>query len=87
VPPFYNQAQRRALIRAAELAGIKVLQLINDNTAVALNYGIFRRKEFNNTAVQYMFVDMGASSTTATVVCKSSFYQTLSPFSRPIFSN
>ena len=33
VPPYYNQAQRRALIRAADLAGIKVLQLMNDNTA------------------------------------------------------
>ncbi|ELT93277.1 hypothetical protein CAPTEDRAFT_179511 [Capitella teleta] len=68
VPPFATQAQRRSLIRAANLAGINVLQLINDNTAVALNYGIFRRKEFNSTAMQYMFVDMGSSSTTATVV-------------------
>ena len=41
---------------------------MNDNTAVALNYGVFRRKSFNATATHYMFVDMGASSTTATVV-------------------
>lgn len=36
--------------------------------SVALNYGIFRRKDFNETAQYMMFYDMGASSTTATVV-------------------
>lgn len=32
------------------MADLKVLQLINDNTAVALNYGVFRRKDINATA-------------------------------------
>lgn len=68
VPGFFNQIERRALAQAADLAGIKVLQLINDYTAIALNYGIFRSKEINDTAHYVMFYDMGASSTTATVV-------------------
>ncbi|XP_012264301.2 hypoxia up-regulated protein 1 isoform X2 [Athalia rosae] len=68
VPGFFNQAERKALLQAADLAGLKVLQLINDYTAVALNYGIFRRKEINETTQYIMFFDMGASSTTATVV-------------------
>lgn len=68
VPPYFNQAERRAMLRAADLAGLKVLQLINDNTAVALNYGVFRRKIFNETAMNYMFFDIGASATSATVV-------------------
>jgi len=33
VPPFFNQAERRAVMHAAELANIKVLQLMNANTA------------------------------------------------------
>lgn len=33
VPGFFNQVERRALINAANLGGIKVLQLINDYTA------------------------------------------------------
>ena len=37
---------------------------------VALNYGVFRRKDFNTTHKYYMFYDMGAHSTTATVVGK-----------------
>jgi len=36
--------------------------------SVSLNYGIFRRKDFNETAQYIMFYDMGASSTTATLV-------------------
>lgn len=68
VPGFFNQAERKALLQAAHLAGLKVLQLINDYTAVALNYGIFRRKDFNETSQYVMFYDMGASKTTATIV-------------------
>ena len=33
VPPFFNQVERWAMMRAGEMAGLKVLQLINDNTA------------------------------------------------------
>ncbi|XP_064650580.1 hypoxia up-regulated protein 1-like isoform X14 [Lineus longissimus] len=73
VPPFFNQAERRALVRAAEMVDLNVLQLMNDNSAVALNYGVFRRKEFNTTAQNMLFYDMGASSTTATIVS----YQTV----------
>lgn len=73
VPGFFNQAERKALLQAAQLANLKVLQLINDYTAVALNYGIFRIKDFNETTQYIMFYDMGASTTTATIVS----YQTI----------
>ena len=33
VPAFFNQAERRAMLRAGEMAGVNVLQLINDNSA------------------------------------------------------
>ncbi|XP_065201452.1 hypoxia up-regulated protein 1 [Planococcus citri] len=68
VPGYFNQIERKAMITAAEMAGLKVLQLINDYTAAALNYGIFRRKDFNDTAQYVMLYDMGASSTSAVVV-------------------
>ncbi|XP_061596223.1 hypoxia up-regulated protein 1 isoform X2 [Cololabis saira] len=73
VPAFFNQAERRAVLHAAQVAGLKVLQLINDNAAVALNYGVFRRKDINSTVKNVMFYDMGAGSTTATIVT----YQTV----------
>ncbi|XP_051972096.1 hypoxia up-regulated protein 1 isoform X2 [Xyrauchen texanus] len=73
VPAYFNQAERRAVLHAAQIAGLKVLQLLNDNTAVALNYGVFRRKDINSTAQNVMFYDMGSASTTATIVT----YQTV----------
>uniref|UniRef100_A0A670YC75 Hypoxia up-regulated protein 1 n=1 Tax=Pseudonaja textilis TaxID=8673 RepID=A0A670YC75_PSETE len=73
IPAYFNQAERRAVLHAAKMADLKVLQLINDNTAVALNYGVFRRKDINATAQNIMFYDMGAGSTTCTIVT----YQTM----------
>jgi hypoxia up-regulated 1 len=35
--------------------------------AVGLNYGVFRRKEFNATTQNILFYDMGSTSTIATV--------------------
>jgi len=68
VPAYFKQAERRCLILAAKMVGLNVLQLINDNAAVALNYGIFRSASFNSTVKHIMFYDMGASHTTATIV-------------------
>ena len=36
--------------------------------AVALNYGMFRRKEINGTVKHLMFYDMGAQDTTVSIV-------------------
>ena len=33
VPVYFNQAERRALLDVANMTGINVLQLMNDNTA------------------------------------------------------
>ena len=44
------------MYRAAELVGLTVHQLMNDNTAVALNYGVFRRQEFNVTPQVRMYL-------------------------------
>lgn len=68
VPPFFTQAERRSVMRAAKLVGLNVLQIMNANTAVALHYGVFRRASFNATEKFIMFYDMGATSTVATIV-------------------
>ena len=67
VPAYFNQAERKAVLRAAEIANLKVLQLINSNVAAGLNYGVFRRKDFNSSGTNMMFFDMGSAGTTATV--------------------
>ena len=39
-PPWFADAQRRAMLDATKIANLKLLRLINDNTAVALGWGI-----------------------------------------------
>ncbi|KAI9319994.1 heat shock protein 70 family [Dichotomocladium elegans] len=66
VAPFATQYERQAILDAAELAGLNVLSLIHDETAVALNYAINR--DFSNTPEHHIFYDMGAGSTVASLV-------------------
>ncbi|NWR67363.1 HYOU1 protein, partial [Bucorvus abyssinicus] len=73
VPAYFNQAERRAVLHAAGMADLKVLQLINDNTAVALNYGVFLLHHPSFSFQNIMFYDMGAGSTVCTIVT----YQTV----------
>ena len=49
VPVYFNQAERLALLSAASLGGLNVLQLMSEPLAASLNYGMFRRKEINGT--------------------------------------
>ena len=45
VPAFFNDAQRQATRNAGELAGLKVLRIINEPTAALLAYGHKGRKD------------------------------------------
>ena len=40
VPAYFGDPQRRATLKAAEMAGLKVAQLINEPTAAAYSYGL-----------------------------------------------
>jgi molecular chaperone DnaK (HSP70) len=68
VPSYYSNVERQAVLDAAEIAGLKCIRLINESTAIALNYGFFRKadlpdKEPRNVA----FVDLGHSKLTVTI--------------------
>ncbi len=43
-PAYFNDAQRQATKNAGEIAGLKVLRVINEPTAAALAYGIEKKK-------------------------------------------
>lgn len=71
VPPFYTTEEKRALQLAAELAGLKVLSLVSDGLAVGLNYATSRQFPNINEGAKpeyHMVFDMGAGSTTASVM-------------------
>lgn len=70
-PAFYTAEEKRALQLAAELAGFRVLGLISDGQAVGLNYATTRSfdpKKSDSKAEYHVVYDMGAGSTTATVL-------------------
>lgn len=70
VPAWFTDVQRRAMLDAGEIAGLKVLRLVNDNTATALGYGITKLDLPNHDEKprRVMFVDIGHTDYTASVV-------------------
>lgn len=72
IPSYYNDTQRRAFLTGCAIAGItQVQRLLHESTATALAYGIFKdaRKVFTKDNPQHvMFLDMGASSYSVTIV-------------------
>jgi heat shock protein 4 len=71
IPPYYTDAQRRAVLNGCKIVGIPGIQrLMHENTATALAYGIFKdiRKEFTKESpTNVMFIDVGASAFTVTI--------------------
>lgn len=69
-PTWFTDAQRRSLIDAGEIAGLKVLRLINDTTATALGYGITKLDlpAPEEKPRRLAFVDIGNSNFTCTIV-------------------
>ncbi|KAG6956756.1 hypothetical protein JG688_00011265 [Phytophthora aleatoria] len=70
-PGFYTDVQRRALLNATKIAGLNCLRLINEHTAIALAYGIYKsaRNLFHESEPQHvMFIDLGHASYTVSIV-------------------
>ena len=61
VPCYYADCERRALLDAAAMAGLNVLKLMNDTTATALAYGIYKQDlpAPEEKARNVVFVDAG----------------------------
>lgn len=59
VPAFFGEAERRAMLTAAELSGLKCLRLMNELTAAALNWGIFKGDLPEDQPINVVFVDVG----------------------------
>ncbi|KIM26563.1 hypothetical protein M408DRAFT_330520 [Serendipita vermifera MAFF 305830] len=65
VPAYYSQFERQAVLDSLELAGLKGLALINDGTAIAINYALSRNFP---TLENHIIYDAGASGVRATLV-------------------
>ena len=70
VPPWFTDVQRRSIIDAAEISGLKLLRLINDTTATALGYGITKLDlpTAEEKPRRVCFVDIGHSNYACSIV-------------------
>ena len=61
VPSYFVDSERRGLLDAASIAGLNVLKLMNDTTATALAYGIYKQDlpPPEEKARNVIFVDVG----------------------------
>nr|AXU24967.1 heat shock protein 70-1 [Tytthus chinensis] len=64
VPSYFTNAERKALLDSAQIAGLNVLRLMNETTATALTYGIYKQDlpEVDDKPRNVFFVDCGHSS-------------------------
>lgn len=70
VPAWFTDSQRRALLDAAEIAGLKVLRLMNDTTAAALGWGITKLDlpAPEEQPRRVCFIDVGHSNYTCSII-------------------
>ena len=63
-PVFYGEDQRRALMDAAHISGLRPLQIMSETTAAALAYGIYKQDlpEEKEPSRNVVFVDFGYNS-------------------------
>lgn len=66
VPPYFTQFERDAVVDSLEIAGLRLTALINDGSAVALNYAMTR--SFSEKKEWHIIYDAGAGGIRATVV-------------------
>lgn len=70
VPGYWTDRQRRSLLDACSIAGVRPLNLLNDHTAAALAYGIYKsaRQMFDaNNKQHVMFIDVGHADTSVSI--------------------
>merc|ERR1719437_335706 len=65
VPSFATQSERQALLDAADLGGFRVLGLVDENTASAVNFGM--DKTFEEPKI-YLFYNLGGSSLQVSII-------------------
>ncbi|SDG24760.1 molecular chaperone HscC [Fontibacillus panacisegetis] len=58
VPAYFNDAQRKATLRAASLAGLHVERLISEPTAAAVSYGL----HLQEADTQFLVFDLGGGT-------------------------
>ena len=63
VPVWYTEKQRRAAADACRIAGLNPVRIVNEVTAAAVGYGVFKANDLpEDEPKKVAFIDIGASS-------------------------
>lgn len=63
VPCYCTEQERYAMLNATQISGLNCLRLMNETTATALSYGIYKTDLPETEPVNVAFVDVGNAST------------------------
>jgi molecular chaperone DnaK (HSP70) len=67
VPPYFTDVQRQSLLQAGHIAGLNVLNIVNEDVAVGIAYGIYKKGQLPAPTEKHgklvAFVDVGHSAT------------------------
>lgn len=58
VPAYFNDLQRKATIRAADMAGLTAVRLISEPTAAAISYGLHQKE----SETKFLVLDLGGGT-------------------------
>ncbi|ODV87545.1 hypothetical protein CANARDRAFT_174579 [[Candida] arabinofermentans NRRL YB-2248] len=67
VPVWYTEQQRRAAADACKISGLNPVRIVNEVTAAAVGYGVFKTDLPEETPKKVLFIDIGHSSYTVSV--------------------
>jgi heat shock protein 4 len=70
VPSWFTDAQRVGILNACTIAELNCLKVVNEGTAIALSYGIYKSAKglfHESEPTRVMFVDLGYSSYCVTI--------------------
>ncbi|RPB25951.1 actin-like ATPase domain-containing protein [Terfezia boudieri ATCC MYA-4762] len=68
IPAYFTAEEKYSLQLAAELVNLKVMAMVSDGVAIGINYATGRDFKPEDKPETHIIYDMGAGSTTATVV-------------------
>lgn len=68
VPVYYTEKERYSMLAASQIAGLNCLRLMDETTATALAYGLYKTDLPEEEPSNVVFVDVGHSSTQVCVV-------------------
>nr|YP_010336982.1 heat shock protein 70 chaperone [Madagascaria erythrocladioides]UNJ16567.1 heat shock protein 70 chaperone [Madagascaria erythrocladioides] len=73
VPAYFNDSQRQATKNAGQIAGLRVLRIINESTAASLSYGLDKK---NNETI--LVFDLGGGSDVSILEVGDGVFEVLS---------